>query len=281
MSRAVTVGTVALLTVTALFSFAANSLLCRLALRGGSIDPVTFTTVRLVSGAALLAVVARKGSWRAGDWVSGTMLWLYAAAFSFAYLGIDAGTGALLLFGSVQATMIGAGLVRREHPHLLEWAGLAVGFTGLVWLVFPGLSAPPLGSAAFMVLAGASWGVYSLRGKGAGDPIASTAGNFLRAAPIGLLTAVPFVGQARAEPIGLVLAVCSGALTSGLGYVAWYAVLRHLSTPRAAVLQLSVPVIAAAGAVTFLGESLSARLAVSAVLVIGGVSLALKAGRPR
>jgi len=274
--------TVVILCAAALGSFAANSLLCRMALRGGEIDPATFTAVRLLSGALMLALVmTRRRSiperwWKAGSWFSGSMLWLYAAAFSFAYIGLSAGTGALLLFGSVQATMIGVGLFRADQPKPTEWLGLIIGFAGLAWLVLPGLAAPPLSSAALMVLAGAAWGVYSLRGKASiADPVAATAGNFLRSAPMGVLLALPFLARAHPTSRGVLLALCSGAVTSGLGYVAWYAALKHLTGPRAAIVQLSVPVLAAAGGIVFLGETLTSRLVVSAFLVIGGVAMAL------
>jgi len=267
------------LTGTALCSFAANSLLCRAALRGGSIDASAFTVVRLIAGAVLLAVFARRSASTSGDWASGALLAVYAAAFSFAYLGLSAGTGALLLFGSVQATMLGVGIARREHPGAMEWTGLALGLGGLVWLLLPGLKSPPLFPALLMVAAGAAWGAYSLRGRAQADPVATTAGNFLRAAVLSLPLLAFSVGAGRPEGQGLLLAVVSGAVTSGLGYVAWYAALRDLPSSKAAIVQLSVPVLAAAAGVVFLSEVLTLRLLTAGILVLGGVSLALTARR--
>ncbi|MBS1714232.1 MAG: DMT family transporter [Armatimonadetes bacterium] len=278
MSREAPGSRVGLLTGVALCSFAANSLLCRSALRGGTIDPATFTVVRLVAGSVLLTVFAGRATWKHGDWASAAFLGIYAAAFSFAYLGLSAGTGALLLFGAVQATMLGVGMVRSERPVPREWAGLAVGLGGLVWLLFPGLTAPPLGPAFLMVLAGVAWGVYTLRGRRSTDAVATTAGNFVRAALLSLpLLAVPGASL-HGTASGLSLAATSGAVTSGLGYVAWYAALRRLSGPRAAIVQLSVPVLAGLAGVLFLQESMTVRLAVATVLVVGGVALALTAG---
>jgi len=276
---------VAALTLLALIAFASNSILCRVALESATIDPATFTAVRILSGAAALALIAlvsprrplRRPS-RAG-WASAFFLFAYAIAFSYAYLTLGAGTGALLLFGCVQTTMLVAALKNGERPRRVEWLGLLVAAAGLVYLVSPGLSAPSPAGAALMAAAGAAWGLYSLRGRGSGDPLRDTARNFLRAVPLALLVSAATVARAHAEARGVALAVASGAVASGLGYVIWYAALRGLTATRAATVQLSVPVIAAFGGIVFLGEQVSARLAVSAAMILGGIGLALAARR--
>ena len=270
----------ALLTLLALIAFAANSVLCRLALATGAIDAASFTTVRLVSGAValwlILALTAKPGTPRArGSWVSAAMLFLYAVSFSFAYVSLPTGTGALILFGMVQVTMILAGVASGERPHVIEWLGLGCAAVGLVYLMLPGLSAPsPLG-AALMALAGVAWGIYSLRGRGSKNPIAVTADNFARSVPMVLLVSVLMLGQLAVTAPGLLLAVASGAIASGVGYVIWYAALPGLTATRAATVQLCVPVIAAMGGVLFLDEAITLRLIVSGVAVLGGVALAV------
>ena len=268
-----------LLTAVAMLAFAANSLLCRLALQHASIDPASFGSVRLVSGALVLAAIVRL---RAGataaartDWLAATMLWAYVAGFSFAYVTLAAGTGALILFGAVQLTMFSVGLYRGERFSAAAWAGLALAVGGLVYLVSPGVAAPkPLG-AALMAGAGIAWGIYSLRGRGAGEPVSATGGNFLRAAPMALALSLVFVGSAHASGEGVALAIASGALTSGLGYVVWYAALPRLTALRAATVQLSVPPIAAAGGVLLLGEVMSLRLVLASAAILGGITLVL------
>jgi drug/metabolite transporter (DMT)-like permease len=271
----------AILTLTALVAFAANSILCRLALRGATIDAASFTSLRLVSGAVALALIqlARGGGF-AGNWISAAALFLYAAPFSFAYLSLSAGTGALILFGAVQATMISAGLRDGERPHRLEWTGLLTALGGLVYLVLPGLVAPPLLGSVLMACAGVSWGIYSLRGRGVARPIAVTAGNFLRTVPIALLVNVALARNVHLSGRGALLAVTSGAVTSGVGYVIWYAAIRNITATHAASVQLSVPLLTALGGVLFLGEILTTRLILSTVLILGGVAVALR-GRLR
>lgn len=271
-------------TAAAMLAFAANSLLCRLALLQGGIDPASFGAVRIVSGAIALALIVR---WRAGgaretggDWLSAAMLFAYVAFFSFAYVSLAAGTGALILFGAVQLTMFGAALRAGERFAPLACAGLAVAALGLVYLVLPGVSAPPIVGAVLMASAGVAWGVYSLRGRGALDPLGATAGNFLRAAPMAPVLWLPFIGVAHADVGGILLAVASGAITSGVGYALWYTALRELSAMRAATVQLSVPVITAFGAVLFLAEPLSLRLVLASVAILGGIALVL-AGRAK
>lgn len=282
------------LTSLALLAFAGNSLLCRIALRETALDAASFTSVRLVSGALMLALlVAWRGRgqagamqpWQAGDWPSALALFVYAAGFSFAYVSLSAATGALLLFGVVQTSMIGWGLWRGERLRPLQWAGLAGASGGLVWLLLPGLATPSLAAGALMAAAGIAWAVYTLRGRSAGpaagDATAVTAGNFLRAAPLALVlsTASSALGgsPARWDSAGLLLALASGALASGLGYAVWYTALRGLSATRAAILQLTVPAIATAGGVVLLGEPLTPTLLGASAAVLGGVLLVILA----
>lgn len=271
---------IVLLTTITMVAFAANSILCRLALGDATIDAASFTTIRLASGAIMLLVVsglASRGNTAGGggNWLSAFMLFAYAVAFSFAYISLAAGTGALILFGAVQATMILVALRSGERPHRLEWVGLVLALAGLVYLVFPGLSAPSPTGSALMAVAGIAWGVYSLRGRGAADPTRATTGNFVRSVPIALVVSAIALREASVSPRGAVLAVLSGALASGLGYVLWYMALKGLSATRAAIVQLSVPVIAALGGVVFLAEEVSPRLVLSSVMILGGVALSV------
>lgn len=274
-----------LLTALAMCAFAGNSLLCRAALKHTGIDPATFTAVRLIAGALTLVLLLRlRASTHAarrpaGNWVSALALFVYAAAFSWAYIELDAGTGALLLFGSVQATMILTGLARGERLAPWQWMGLALALAGLIALLRPGLSAPPIVSAVLMIAAGAAWGVYTLRAKNSGDPLAATAGNFLRSVPWALLfvLAVLFSQAGLAlDTAGAIYAVASGALTSGVGYAIWYAALPGLRAATAATVQLSVPVISALGGVLLLAEPLTLRLAISSLAVLGGIALVIR-----
>ncbi|BAN23217.1 DMT family transporter [Caballeronia insecticola] len=272
---------VAMLTVIAMLAFAGNSLLCRLALKGTQIDAASFTLVRIASAALVLwlILIARGGERRAGSWASALALIVYAAAFSYAYVRLAAGTGALLLFGAVQATMIGYGLSRGERLAAAQWLGLALALAGLVWLVLPGLAAPEPFSSLLMIAAGVGWGAYSLRGRGLADPVAATAGNFLRALPFAIAVSALAFAHARLDAAGFACAVASGALTSGMGYIVWYAALRDLRPATAATVQLSVPVITATGGVLLLGEALTARLVVSSVAILGGIALVVLSRR--
>jgi drug/metabolite transporter (DMT)-like permease len=272
--------TALILTCLAMLAFAANSVLCRLALRVATIDAASFTAIRLGSGAAMLMLLTagrRKKIifGQRGSWLSAAMLFLYAAAFSFAYRNLSAGTGALILFASVQLTMLLYAIFAGERTGAAEWFGLALAFGGLVYLVSPGLSAPPALNASLMAIAGGAWGVYSLRGRGASDALGVTAGNFLRAVPFALITALVMIGTAHATQRGVILALLSGALTSGIGYVIWYAALRSLTATRAALVQLSVPIIAALGGVALLHENITARLVIASLLVLSGIALAI------
>jgi len=287
MSRA----RIAMLTVLAMMAFAGNSLLCRLALGHTGIDPASFTTVRLVSGALTLWLVMRTkaGAGRnpdgvdgatgplpgAGSWLSALALFAYAVCFSFAYARLPAGSGALLLFGAVQATMIGQGIRAGERFRIPQMAGLALACGGLVGLLLPGISAPPLGAAVLMLCSGAAWGIYSLRGRGKGDPVRVTTGNFLRAAPIALAWSVLMAENVSVDVEGLLYALASGALTSAIGYIIWYTVLPALRATSAATVQLSVPVIAALGGTVLLGESVTLRLMLASVAILGGIALVI------
>jgi len=263
-----------------MLAFAGNSIICRLALRDAEIDPASFTSIRLFSGAVTLLIIfglTRRGkSLREhGGWTSALLLFVYAICFSYAYISLSAGAGALILFGFVQATMIAIGVWSGDRPSIVEWLGWTVAFAGLVWLVLPGVQAPEPVGASLMAIAGIAWGVYSLRGRAESDALASSTANFtLSLAMVIALVAITYSG-AELSARGILLALLSGALTSGLGYVIWYAALDYLSSMQAALVQLSVPAIATAGGVALLAESPSVRLLVSSALVLGGICVAL------
>jgi drug/metabolite transporter (DMT)-like permease len=276
-------GQTVLLTAGVMTAFAANSLLCRKALGGDLADAATFTTVRLVSGALALGLLAREtsepaeGGTGARGWLPAAVLFVYALGFSLAYRLIPAGTGALLLFAAVQVTMLAVGLLCGERPRLREWVGLLVSLGGLVILTRPGLARPDPGGAALMLGAGVAWGAYSLLGRGAKDPLASNARHFRRAAPLALASSLAALawGAPHVTLAGAALATVSGALASGLGYAAWYAALRSLTAAQAAIVQLAAPPLAAAGGVLFLGEALTSRLLVAGAIILGGILLAV------
>ena len=264
------------LTALAMIAFASNSILCRLALRQGGIDPASFTLVRILSGAIALwfvMQVRREKSFKAGNWFSAFALFAYAGAFSFAYLQLSAGTGALLLFGAVQATMIFLGLLKGEHLDAIQVAGSIVGITGLTVLLVPGLSAPPLFDSVIMLIAGIAWGIYSLSGRGEKRPVGATAGNFLRAVPFAVVLIVVGRPWIKLDASGVFYAALSGAITSGLGYVIWYRALPGLKATSAATVQLSVPVLAATGGIILLGERMSLRYLLASLAVLGGIAL--------
>lgn len=272
------------LTALTMAAFAANSLLCRMALGGPLVDPVSFTTIRLVSGAVALIAISRLvvepevPQTTKGSWGSGFALFAYAAAFSLAYVSLSAGMGALILFGAVQVTMLGAALTSGEHLRPAQWVGSLAAMGGLVYLVLPGLSAPDPTGALLMCASGIAWGVYSIRGKGVSAPVTMTAGNFLRSAPFAIVASAVALSEVRLEPAGVLIALTSGIVTSGMGYVLWYRVLRSLTTFQASIVQLSVPVLAAFGGVAFLSEQVSTRLVAASVLILGGVALAVLKG---
>ncbi len=255
-------------------AFAANSLLCRLALKSTRINPAAFTSIRILSGALMLWLIVslRRGrTGLKGNWPSAAALFAYASAFSFAYVKLPAAVGTLILFGSVQATMIGYGFLTGEKIRGLQVAGLCLALGGLVVMVFPGLSTPSPPSALLMMAAGTAWGIYSLRGRGSSDPTADTAGNFVRAAAFAALMGVAMVPNHSLDSEGIWYAVASGAVASGIGYAVWYSVLRGLTATNAATIQLSVPVIAAAGALIVLGEAITVQLIAGPIAILGGV----------
>ena len=266
------------LTALAMLAFAGNSLLCRLALTQGGIDPASFTTIRLTSGAIVLWLLARsrRGASGHGNWLSALALFIYAAGFSYAYVNLSAASGALLLFGAVQATMFGYGLARGERLARWQCFGLLLAIAGLIILLLPGLTAPPLMASLWMLAAGVAWGSYSLRGRSGGDAVRVTAGNFLRALPIALALSLLTVKDASVDALGIAYAAASGALASGWGYAIWYSVLPDMRASVAASVQLSVPVIAAFGGILFLDEPMSARLALAAAAILGGVALVIR-----
>jgi drug/metabolite transporter (DMT)-like permease len=268
-----------ILTSLAMLAFAGNSLLCRVALKSTGIDAASFTSIRLISAALTLWLVVRltgiSGSGK-GNWPSAIALFAYAAGFSFAYINLTAATGALLLFGAVQTTMIGYGMWRGERLLNLQWLGLVLALGGLFGLTFPGLSAPPVLSSLLMIGAGIAWGIYSLRGKGAGDPTLVTAGNFLRTVPITIALSLLMIAHIAWDSAGIWYAIMSGALTSGIGYAIWYKALPALKATQAATVQLSVPVIAAIGGIILLGESISLRLILASIAIISGIALVIR-----
>lgn len=266
-------------TTFALVAFAFNSILCRLALRSDEADAASFTSIRLISGGVTLILISyffsKKSKTKSGNWPSAFFLFIYAVCFSFAYIHLTAGTGALILFGCVQITMIAAALARGERPGSLEWLGLIAALGGLVYLAFPGLASPPLTSALLMAAAGIAWGAYTLRGRGSSDPLGETAGNFIRAVPMGIIISVIFIPAFHLSNRGIILAILSGAITSGIGYTVWYAALKHHTATRAAVLQLSVPVLTAVIGVLFLAEMASIRLMITGALILGGIAMVI------
>lgn len=267
------------LTTVAMLAFAGNSVLCRLALKNTEIDAATFSMLRLVSGALvlwLLLTLRKRVNGDTGSWSGALALSIYAVAFTFAYIKMDTGVGALLLFGAVQLSMLAYGFIRGERLAPVAVAGLLLSLAGLVVLLLPGANAPPAGSAALMIAAGLAWGAYSLLGRGAVDPLALTAANFRKAVPIALVLCLPFIENLRLDGWGAFYAVFSGAVASGLGYAIWYSALRGLSAMQASTVQLSVPILASLAGVVLLSEPLTLRIAVASVAVLGGISLVLR-----
>jgi drug/metabolite transporter (DMT)-like permease len=267
-----------LITTAAMIGFAGNSLLCRLALTTSQIDAASFTSIRLISGAVtLVGLVWLKNRSPAvgGNWLSAVALFTYAAGFSFAYISMPAGTGALLLFGAVQATMIGYGLLTGERLNSMQMIGIALAIAGLIGLLLPGVEAPPLAGTLLMLGAGVAWGIYSIRGRGAGDPTKDTSGNFLRSVPLAAVVSVVMFTHSRMDYTGAAYAVASGALASGLGYAVWYTALPFLRATTAATVQLSVPAIAALGGMVFLGEPITLRLGMASGAILGGIGVSV------
>jgi drug/metabolite transporter (DMT)-like permease len=267
-------------TTLALIAFAANSVLCRLALGEKTIDAAGFTSVRLLSGALVLFCILKfsnkkNGSSTKGSWSAAFMLFLYAVTFSFAYLTLNTGTGALILFGSVQITMILRSLFSGNRLLPIEWMGVIVAFSGIVYLVLPGVTAPSFTGFSLMTLAGIAWGLYTLKGRGSANPLSDTTYNFLRSVPFMIVLGMFFFQNVHISREGVILAAISGGITSGIGYTLWYMALRGLSATQAAVVQLSVPVIAGFGGIVFISEPISLRLTLSALLTLGGILMVI------
>ncbi|WP_210725608.1 DMT family transporter [Candidatus Colwellia aromaticivorans] len=269
-----------LLTGLALIAFAANSVLCRLALGNEAIDASSFTEIRLLSGAIALFIIlsikgsikgSNKGASSKGSWTASFTLFLYAITFSYAYLSVDTGTGALILFGSVQITMIMLSLISGTRLHLIEWSGVFLAFTGLIYLILPNITTPSINGFILMTVSGISWGIYTLKGRGSKNPLMDTTYNFLRTIPFVTLLALFTMQNMSYSFEGIVLAIISGAITSGVGYTIWYVALGDLTSTQAAVIQLSVPVIAAIGGVIFVSELITIRLVISAIIVLSGI----------
>jgi drug/metabolite transporter (DMT)-like permease len=266
------------LTLVAMLAFAANSVLCRLALKHTELDPMSFTVIRLLSGAIMLGVILRfkaRSHRPTGSWLGAVCLSVYACAFSYAYVNLDTGTGALLLFGAVQLAMFGYGFAKGERMNGLGLVGLLLAIGGIIGLLLPGASAPSLSSAVIMLISGVAWAIYTLIGQSSQDPLRSTSGNFVRSVPIILLASLPFWHDLSIDGDGVVLAIASGTLASGVGYTLWYAVMGSLSSFRAATVQLSVPVLAALAGVLLLNEMLTLRLTMTSLAVLGGIALVL------
>jgi drug/metabolite transporter (DMT)-like permease len=277
-----------LLTVLALIAFAANSVLCRLALGGEAIDASSFTAIRLLSGAITLFIIlsikgsikesnkrGNKGASSKGSWTASFALFIYAIAFSYAYLSVDTGTGALILFGSVQITMIMLSLIAGTRLHLIEWSGVMLAFSGFIYLILPNITTPSMNGFILMTVSGISWGIYTLKGRGSKNPLMDTSYNFLRTIPLVAILVVLTLHYMHYSVEGVILALVSGAITSGVGYTIWYIALGGLSSTQAAVIQLSVPVIAAIGGVLFVSEEITMRLIVSATVVLTGILMVI------
>lgn len=269
-----------LFTGLALIAFAANSVLCRLALGESAIDASTFTIVRLLAGAIVLTVImsiskiksnSNTNSSTKGSWPASIALFIYALTFSFAYVTLDTATGALILFGSVQIAMILMSIFSGNRLHISEWFGMAIAFTGFVYLILPGVTTPSVIGFLLMTVSGIAWGIYTLKGRGSKNPIMDTAFNFLRTMPFVIILAIVTFKYAHYSSEGILLAVLSGSIASGIGYMIWYSALSGLSVNQAAVLQLLVPVIAAVGGIIFVSESISFRLTVSSAMILGGI----------
>ena len=270
------------LTTLTMIAFAANSVLCRMALKETALDAASFTSLRLLSGAAMLWLLMRwqrQAPLQHGTWRSALALFIYAVALSFAYRSINTGAGALMLFGAVQATMLIAGFIAGERMSRMQSTGFVAALIGLVILVSPGVEAPSVLDSLLMLASGVAWGIYSLWGRGLANPAAATAGNFLRAAPLALVLVGIALPWLQWDVRGALYAVLSGALTSALGYVLWYRVLQHLRAMTASTVQLSAPIIAALGGVLLLGESFTADLLLASVLILGGIWLVLRYGK--
>lgn len=273
-----TVAKTLVFTILAMIAFAANSVLCRLALGNNTIDASSFTILRLLSGTLVLMTIIglkynKKRTTSKGSWVASSMLFLYAITFSFAYITLDTGTGALIMFGSVQITILLLSFITGTRLHLSEWTGVAIAFTGFVYLVLPGVTSPSLAGFILMTIAGFAWGIYTLKGQGSDAPLMDTSYNFLRTMPFVIILTIIALQNVSYTTEGIILAVLSGGIASGIGYMIWYVALGGLSSTQAAVVQLSVPVLAAMGGVIFMSEAVTLRLTISSLLILGGILL--------
>ncbi len=268
------------LTIFSLIAFAGNSVLCRLALGENQLDAASFTIIRLLSGIVMLLLISQANGSRSSltqqiNWLSSGALFLYAVTFSYAYLSLDTGTGALILFGAVQITMILASSLLGKKLYWAEWLGVAIAFLGFVYLVLPGITTPSFQGFILMTLAGGSWGIYTLQGKNSRQPIADSATNFLYTLPFVLTLLIIELPNSELSQPGIILAILSGAIASGVGYTSWYMAVRNLATVKASVVQLLVPILAALGGILFAGEVISLRLIISSLLILGGIILVL------
>jgi len=267
-------------TCVALFAFAGNSVLCRLALGDAVIDAPSFTAIRLLSGIVVLVTLLtvttdKKKPVTKGSWLAAIFLFVYAITFSFAYISLDTGVGALILFGTVQLTMILASVALGSKLHLTEWLGVSIAFSGFVYLIIPNLTTPSFSGFILMVISGIAWGGYTLKGRGSINPISDTAYNFIRTIPFVIVLLILCLRNAHISSFGITLAILSGAIASGIGYAVWYIALRNLSIIQAAVVQLLVPIIAAIGGILFINEIISLRLVFSSIMVLGGILLVI------
>lgn len=281
-----------LLTLLTMTAFAANSVFGRLALDSSTadiaIDPASYSLIRLASGAIMLLLLFRFTSkstkldkQTSGNWISAFALFAYAAAFSYAYVSLESGMGALILFSCVQGTMIGWAIYSGDRPNLFELTGMTIAFGAFLWLVSPGLAAPNPIAASLMALSGIAWGVYSLRGKQAADPLIATTGNFTRAVPFALLLTLLAIQHLSVSLFGTIMAIASGAISSAMGYALWYEVLKNLKSTQAAIVQLSVPVIAGIGGLILLNEPMTQRFVIASILILGGIAIAILAKSSR
>ena len=270
------------LTALTMIAFAGNSVLCRLALKETGIDAASFTSVRLLSAVAMLWLLMRwqsESALKHGTWRSAFSLFIYAVTLSYAYRTINTGAGALILFGAVQVTMLTAGFLAGERMRGVQIAGFVAAITGLLILVLPGVETPSVLDAILMLVSGAAWGVYSMFGRGVPDPVAATAGNFMRAVPFTIALSLLALPWFHFDKVGVLYAVLSGALTSALGYVLWYRVLQHMRAMTASTIQLSAPIIAAVGGIMLMGEAVTLNLLIASLMILGGIWLVLRYGK--
>lgn len=266
----------AILTSLALIAFASNSVICRLALGNNTIDASSFTIIRLFSGAIVLLFLVKfsnstKRILSKGNWLVSSMLFIYAASFSYAYKSLDTGTGALILFGAVQITIILFAIIQGNILNNKEWMGVFISLFGFIYLVLPGVNTPPLVGFILMAIAGISWGIYTIKGFTSNSPLIDTCSNFIKTIPLILILFLITIKDATYSIEGVLLACISGGITSGIGYAIWYMAIKGLTKTQTAVVQLLVPILAAFGGVLFMSENISLRLVIAAILILGGI----------